>query len=87
MTFGYDGEMRQITLPDPGDMSDYPRILVNGEGIHAGTAFTAPFPDGWHDITLEVDRHSIKVAVATRKCSSHHTTRKCYFYIIFHKRI
>ena len=54
MTFGYDGEIRQITLPDPGDMSEYPRILVNGEGIHAGMGFTALFPDGWHDVTLEV---------------------------------
>lgn len=56
MTFDYSGEVRQITLPEPSDTSDYPRILVNGEGIHAGMGFTALFPDGWHDITLEV-RH------------------------------
>lgn len=23
-------------------------------GVHAGEGFTALFPDGWHDITLEV---------------------------------
>ena len=26
----------------------------NGDGIHAGQGFTALFPDGWHEITLEV---------------------------------
>ena len=31
-----------------------PRLLLEGEGIHAGQGFTALFPDGWHDITLEV---------------------------------
>ena len=54
MIFGYNGEIRQITLPDPSDTSGYPRILVNGEGIHGGMGFTALFPDGWHDVTLEV---------------------------------
>ena len=54
MTFGCECEIRQITLPAPSDMSEYPRILVNGEGIHAGMGFTALFPDGWHDITLDV---------------------------------
>ena len=24
------------------------------DGIHAGQGFRARFPDGWHDITLEV---------------------------------
>ena len=31
-----------------------PRLLVDGYGIHAGDSFRARFPDGWHDITLEV---------------------------------
>ena len=30
------------------------RLLVDGWGVHAGEGFTALFPDGWHDITLEV---------------------------------
>lgn len=33
---------------------DYPRLLLDGYGIHAGEYFRALFPDGWHDITLEV---------------------------------
>ena len=32
----------------------HPRLLLEGRGIHAGEGFTALFPDGWHDITLEV---------------------------------
>ena len=32
----------------------HPRLLLEGEGVHAGQGFTALFPDGWHDITLEV---------------------------------
>ena len=30
------------------------RLLLEGRGIHAGEGFTALFPDGWHEITLEV---------------------------------
>lgn len=44
----------QIQLPAPSDMDDYPRLVVDGEGIHAGQWFSALMPDGWHDITLEV---------------------------------
>lgn len=44
----------QIKLPDPNDFDPHPRLLVNGRGIHAGETFTALFPYGWHDITLEV---------------------------------
>ena len=47
-------KVSQITLPDPSDQDPHPRLRVNGRGIHAGESFTALFPDGWHDITLEV---------------------------------
>lgn len=46
--------IRQICLPSPNDTDPHPRLLLNGWGIHAGTGVTALFPDGWHDITLEV---------------------------------
>ena len=44
----------QLQLPDPADGDPHPRLLLEGRGIHAGEGFTALFPDGWHDITLEV---------------------------------
>ena len=44
----------QLQLPDPADTDPHPRLLLEGRGIHAGEGFTALFPDGWHDITLEV---------------------------------
>ena len=44
----------QIQLPDPADDDPHPRLLLEGYGIHAGQSFTALFPDGWHEITLEV---------------------------------
>jgi hypothetical protein len=44
----------QLQLPDLADTDEYPRLILNGEGIHAGDSFTALFPDGWHDITLEI---------------------------------
>ena len=44
----------QIQLPDPLDTAPYPRLLIDGRGIHAGEWFSALFPDGWHDITLEI---------------------------------
>ena len=49
-------EMRiaQLQLPDPADTDPHPRLLLEGRGIHAGECFWALFPDGWHDITLEV---------------------------------
>ena len=49
-------EMRvaQIQLPDPADTDPHPRLLLEGRGIHAGEWFSALFPDGWHDVTLEV---------------------------------
>ena len=46
--------IRQLKLPDPADDSMYPRLLLDGEGIHAGHCCTALFPDGWREITLEV---------------------------------
>ena len=45
----------QIKLPAPDDSDPHPRLLVDGYGIHAGNCFKARFPDGWHEITLEVD--------------------------------
>lgn len=44
----------QIKFPDPSDCDPHPRLLVDGYGIHAGQGFKALFPDGWHDISLEV---------------------------------
>ncbi len=44
----------QIQLPDENDTDPHPRLLVDGYGIHAGTCFEALFPDGWHEITLEI---------------------------------
>ena len=41
-------------LPNPEDDDPHPRLLLEGDGVHAGQGFTALFPDGWHDITLEV---------------------------------
>lgn len=46
--------IQQLQLPDPNEHDPHPRLLLNGYGIHAGSNFTALFPDGWHDITLEV---------------------------------
>ena len=47
-------KIRQIKLPGPNDRDPHPRLLMDGDGIHAGQCFRARFPDGWHDITLEV---------------------------------
>ena len=47
--------IKQIQLPDPADTDPHPRLLLNGCGIHAGQSFTVLMPDGWHDITLEMD--------------------------------
>lgn len=45
----------QIKLPAPSDQDPHPRLLLGGYGIHAGQGFKARFPDGWREITLEVD--------------------------------
>lgn len=45
----------QIQMPRPTDTDPHPRLIVDGDGIHAGDCFTALFPDDWHDITLEID--------------------------------
>lgn len=45
----------QIQLPAPNDGDPHPRLLIDGYGIHAGHRCTALCPDGWHDITLEVN--------------------------------
>lgn len=48
-------QIRQIKFPDPSDYDPHPRLLLDGYGIHAGQCFKALFPEGWRDITLEVD--------------------------------
>ena len=54
---GWDKEkVAQLQLPDPADADPHPRLLLEGDGVHAGQGFTALFPDGWHNITLEVSR-------------------------------
>ena len=45
----------QLRLPDPAEKDPHPRLLLSSYGVHAGDSFTALFPDGWKDITLEVD--------------------------------
>lgn len=47
-------KISQLKLPDPNDHDPHPRLLLDGYGIHAGSYFTALFPNGWHGITLEV---------------------------------
>lgn len=47
-------KISQLKLPDPNDTDPHPRLLLDGYGIHAGQCVRALFPDGWHDITLEV---------------------------------
>ena len=47
-------KLGQIQLPAPEDTDPYPRLLLNGRGIHAGETFRALFPDGWREITLEI---------------------------------
>ena len=32
----------QLQLPDPADNDPHPRLLLEGEGVHAGQGFTAP---------------------------------------------
>lgn len=44
----------QLQLPDETDKDPHPRLILNGEGIHAGQVITALFPDGLHEVTLEV---------------------------------
>lgn len=51
----------QIQLPDPNDNDPHPRLLMDGYGV-LGDCYTALFPDGWHDITLEVSWHATGAA-------------------------
>lgn len=50
----YGKNISQLQLPSPDDHDPHPRLLLDGEGIHAGSVFTALLPSGWHEITLEV---------------------------------
>ncbi len=54
-----DKNISQLKLPAPNDGDPHPRLLLDGYGVHAGQSFTALFPDGWHDITLEVSWNAI----------------------------
>ena len=47
-------EVAQIQLSDPLDGDPYPRLMFQGWGVHAGDTFLAWLPDGWHEITLEI---------------------------------
>ena len=47
-------KLGQIQLPAPVDTDPYPRLLLNGRGIHARETFRALFPDGWREITIEM---------------------------------
>lgn len=49
-------EVAQIQLSDPLDGDPYPRLMFQGWGVHAGDTFLAWLPDGWHEITLEIQR-------------------------------
>ena len=39
-------KISQIKLPAPNDRDPHPRLLVDGDGVHAGQGFRALFPDG-----------------------------------------
>ena len=45
----------QLKLPDPTGRDLHPWLLLDGCAVHAGSRYRALFPDGWHDITLEVN--------------------------------
>jgi len=47
-------QISQLQLPASTDTDPHPRLLLDGYGIHAGSSFRALFPDGWHEISLEV---------------------------------
>ena len=43
---GWDKEkVAQLQLPDPADADPHPRLLLEGDGVHAGQGFTALFPE------------------------------------------
>lgn len=44
----------QIQMPAATDTDPHPSLLLNGRRIHAGDSFNALFPDGWHEITIEM---------------------------------
>ena len=52
MAFGYTGEIRQITLPAIDDMSEYPRILIDGEGIFDEDLITMAYSEDAADIPV-----------------------------------
>lgn len=48
----------QLQLPDPADDDPHPRLLLEGEGVHAGQGFTALFPDGCCGLSDETEKTS-----------------------------
>lgn len=57
----------QLKLPDPTGRDLHPWLLVDGCAVHAGSRYRALFPDGWHDITLEVNwKSSVRPAGTSR---------------------
>lgn len=50
---GYD--VYQIQPPATGDPDEHPRLMVNGEGIHAGDLLEAMLPGCWLTIRMEMD--------------------------------
>jgi len=45
----------QLQLSDSVNADPHPRLLLEGQGIHAGEGGIALFLYGWHGITLEVN--------------------------------
>ena len=48
-------DIKQIKLPLKTDTDPHPRLMVGNYGVHAGDCFVALLPEGWTDISLEVD--------------------------------
>ena len=45
----------QIKPPAPDDLDEHPRLLINGEGIHAGALEEIMLPGCWLNVRLEID--------------------------------
>ena len=53
MSWGKE-RIAQLQLPNPEDDDPHPRLLFEGEGVHAVQGFPALFPHRWHDIIQEL---------------------------------
>ena len=47
----------QILPPAPDDQDEHPRLLINGEGIHAGEQLEIMLPGCWLTVRLELDEN------------------------------